>query len=415
MSAEIINVGDELLNGETVNTNAAYIAGKLQELGIELHYQSSVGDDSLKLQKIFKRALVRSSIIIITGGLGPTKDDITKNAVADVLGKKLVIHELTLTKIHTKLKELTSVIVSKSNEKVALYPEGAQILDNPIGTAPGIIISENETEIILLPGVPIELKAITEKSLIPYLARRKEKNFVVKHQILKTWGLPEAQIGEILEDIMGENKNPLVGLRADSTEGVKVSITARGGRVTIVQKLIEDVENIVKQKLGDYIYATGDSSMEKVVGMLLSLNKKTIAVAESVTGGLIAKKITDVPGSSNYFLSSMVTYCDESKVRDLKIPEALLKEHGAVSAQVAKAMALAIKNISSADIGLASTGIAGPSGGTSKKSLGLVFIALATETGCKVENYQFSGTRSMIRAKTAQTALDMVRRYLITI
>lgn len=413
MSAEIINVGDELLNGETVNTNASYLAEKIQELGIELYYQTSIGDDSLRLQKVLKKALTRSSIIIITGGLGSTKDDITKNVVADVFGKKLVIHELTLVKIHGKLKELTSAIISKNNDKVALYPEGAHILDNPIGTAPGIIISENGKKIILLPGIPSELKAITEKSVIPYLVRHKEKNHVIKHHILKVWGLPESQVGETLEDVMGENKNPLVGLCVDIEKGVKVSITARGGSVTIAQKLIEDMENTIKQKLGDYIYGTGDASMEKIVGMLLSINKKTIAVAESITGGLVAKKITDIPGSSNYFLSGMVTYSNESKIRDLKISEELIKEHGAVSEQVCKAMALAIKNISSADIGLATTGIAGPSGGTSNKSLGLAFIALATELGCKVEKHQFLGTRDVIRIKTAQTAFNMVRRHLI--
>jgi nicotinamide-nucleotide amidase len=262
--------------------------------------------------------------------------------------------------------------------------------------------------------VPIELKAIMEKSVIPYLNRYREKNFMIRHQILKVWGLPEAQVGEILEDIMGENKNPLVGLRVDSSEGVKICITARGGAPTIVQKLIEDMENIIKQKLGDYIYATGDTSMEKVVGMLLTLNKKTISVAESITGGLIAKKITDVPGSSRYFLSGMVNYSNESKIRDLKIPEELIKEYGTVSEQAVKAMALAIKNISSADIGLSTTGIAGPSGGTINKSLGLVYIGLATELGFQVEKHQFSGTREMIRAKTAQTALDMVRRHLIS-
>ena len=413
MPAEIINVGDELLNGETVNTNASYLAKKIQELGIELNYQTSVADDSIRLQKVLKRALSRSSIIIITGGLGPTKDDITKNVVAGVLGKQLVLHESTLAKIQSKLQNLTSTII-KSNNRVALYPDGAEILDNPIGTAPGLIISENEKKIILLPGVPSELKAITEKSVIPYLARHKEKNHVIKHQILKVWGMPESQVGEILEDIMGENKNPLVGLRVDVEDGVKVSITARGGSVTIAQKLIEDMENTIKQKLGDCIYGTGETSMEKIVGMLLSLNKKTIAVAESVTGGLVAKKITDVPGSSNYFLSSMVTYSNESKIRDLRIPEELIKEHGTVSEQVCKAMALAIKNISSADMGLATTGIAGPAGGVNEKSVGLTFIGLATELGCKVEKYLFSGTRDVIRIKTAQTALDMVRRCFLT-
>ncbi len=412
MPAEIINVGDELLNGETINTNAAYLAAKLQEFGIELNYQTSIGDDSIRLKKVLKRALSRSSVIIITGGLGPTKDDITKKVVADVLGKQLVSHEPTLSKIRNKLKDLTSSI-SKTNEKIALYPEGAQILDNPIGTAPGIIISENNKNVILLPGVPDELKAVTEKNMLSFFAENREKNHVIKHQILKVWGIPEAKVGEILEDIMGENKNPLVGLRANVEEGIKVSITARGGSGVIAQKLVEDMETTVKNKLGDNIYATGETSMEKVVGILLTLNKKTIAVAESITGGLISKKITDVPGSSNYFLSGIITYSNESKIKDLKIPEELIKEHGAVSEQVAKAMALAIKNSSSANIGLSTTGIAGPSGGTHNKSLGLVYVGFATEEEIKVEEYQFSGTRSMIRAKAAQTALDMVRRHLI--
>jgi nicotinamide-nucleotide amidase len=414
MSAEIINVGNELLNGETVNTNASYLAKKLQELGIDLQYQTSVADDSSRLKKIITQALTRSSIIIITGGLGPTKDDITKKVVAEVLERKIISHQPTLAKIKNTIQKLTSA-ASKINERVALYPEEAEILENPIGTAPGLIISKDEKIIILLPGVPRELKAITEKSVISRLSKYKEKNHIIKHQILKVWGLPEVKVAETIEDLMGENKNPLIGLRPDIEEGIKISITARGGSSKVVHKLIEDMESTIKQKFGDYIYATGEASMEKIVGMLLSINKKTIAVAESVTGGLVAKKITDIPGSSDYFLSAMVTYSNESKIRDLKIPEELIKENGAVSEKVCKAMALAIKNISSADIGLATTGIAGPSGGSSKKSVGLTFIGLAINNGCKVEEHQFSGTREMIRIKTALSALDMVRRYLITI
>lgn len=411
MSAEIINVGSELLSGETINTNAAYLAKKLQELGIDLQYQTSVADDSIKLKRVFNQALARSSIIIITGGLGPTKDDITKTVIADALNRKIVSHKPTLLKLQKKLQKLTSKI-SKIDDRVALYPEEAEILDNPVGNAPGLLIYEGDKTIILLPGVPRELKAIMDKSAVSYLTKHKEKNYVIKQQILKVWGLLEAKVAEIIEDLMGENKNPLIGLRI-SPEGIMVSITSKGGSPAVAQKRIEEAESEIKKRLGDNVYATGEASMEKIVGMLLSLNKKTIAVAESITGGLIAKKLTDIPGSSNYFLSGMITYSNESKIRDLKIPKELIKENGAVSEKICKAMALAIRKISSADIGLATTGIAGPSGGTKDKPVGLSFIGIADKKNCKVEKFSFSGTREVIRLKTALTALDMVRKYLI--
>jgi len=411
MSAEIITVGDELLTGEAVNTNAAYLAKKLQELGIDLCYQTSVGDDGLRLKKVFTQALSRSSIIVITGGLGPTKDDITKEVIAGVLERKMVVHKPTFMKIQNRLNK-GRMNVTKSIQKVALCPEGAEILDNPVGTAPGIILTEGEKKIILMPGVPGELKSIVEQQLAPYLMRFREKNYMVKQQILKVWGLPESKVGDLLEDLMGESRNPLVGLRT-KTDGIEISIIAKGGSPTSAGRLIERTEQKIKERLGDCVYATGDVSMEKVVGMLLSINKKTIAIAESITGGLISKKITDIPGSSQYFLEAVVSYSNDSKIRNLKVPQEVIKKHGAVSAQVCKAMATEIKSLSSADIGLATTGIAGPSGGTRTKPVGLTFIGLATENGYMVENYRFVGTRLTIRTRAAQAGLDMVRRYLI--
>ena len=410
MKAEIISIGDEILIGQVVNTNASWIGEQLTGIGIEVGRNIVIPDNREEILRALEDAGSRAELVIITGGIGPTKDDITKKVIASVLGRKMVSHKPTLIKIQKKLQKLTSQI-SKIDDRVALYPEGAEILDNPVGNAPGLIIHEENKIIMLLPGVPRELKAIMDKSAVSYLTKYKEKNYIVKQHILKTWGLPEAKIAEIIEDLMGENKNPLVGLRAN-IEGVKISIIAKGGNSAVAAKLIEDMENTIKQKLGDYIYATGETSMEKVVGMLLSINKKTISVAESITGGMITKKITDIPGSSGYFLSSMITYSNESKIRDLKIPADLIKENGAVSEQACKAMASSIRKISGSDIGLAATGIAGPSGGTSKKSVGLTFTGLAAGKECKVEKHQFSGTRAAIRIQTTQAALDMVRRQL---
>ena len=418
MAAEIINVADELLTGELLNTNASYLADKLQEYGIELCYQTSVVDDPDRLKKVLKEACSRSSIIIITG-LGHRVDDITKEMVATIVNKKMTLHKPTLKKLKKYLittdrsNPQKTPRLNKSTYKVAMYPEGSEVLENPVGITPGIVITKEDKKIILLPGERDELRSLVEGKLIPYLRRYKEKNLVVKRHILRTWGLGEPEMREALQDLMGENKNPLIRLRLKEEE-VEVSIVAKGGSFQFVEKLIEEVEEKIRERLGDHVYATGDISMEKVVGLLLTINKKTIAVAESVTGGLISKKITEIPGSSKYFLEGMITYSNDSKTRHLEVPKELIERYGSVSKEVCEAMAVGIRRLSSSDIGLATTGIAGPSGATKNKPVGITYIGLATEKGCEVEEHKFIGTRTMVRKKASQAALDMVRRYLIS-
>jgi len=370
-----------------------------------------VGDNSSKLRTVLLQALQRSSFIILSGGLGPTKDDLTKKVVAEALEKKMVIHKPTLASLK-KRYEKRGIALSKNNYSMAMCPPDAQVLPNPLGAAPGLIIPHKEKQIILLPGVPSELKAIVEDELIPYLLKQKEKNYVIKKQVLKVWGLPESAVGEQLEDLMEENQNPKVGLRA-KIEGIEISIVARAGTPLTAEQLIETTESEIRKRLGDDIYGTGDTTMEKVVGMLLSIKKKTVAIAESLTGGLISSLITNIPGSSNYFKEARITYSNESKVALLEIPEELIKKHGAVSKEVGEEMAKNIRRIAGTDIGLSATGIAGPGGGDSKKPVGLVFVGISTEEEVKVEKYQFMGTRAMAKKRTALATLDMLRRYLI--
>lgn len=410
MKAEIITIGSEIMLGEALDTNSAYLGKKLSSIGLEPIYQTSVGDDRKILSQVIKTALGRSNVIITTGGLGPTVDDVTKEVVATVLKRELILSKQILSQIKSHFQK-RRLRMPKRNRNQAFLPQGATVLDNRKGTAPGFIIEHSEGVLVSLPGPPPELKPMFENKVFPYL-KGKFGTAVTRTRLLKVVGLTESAVDEKLRDILKREDNLEIGLIAHLT-GVQIRITARGKKEGLLKELISQTEDRVRKCLDDYIFGVDEETLEKVVGVLLSLRCKTIGVAESCTGGLISHRLTDVPGSSRYFLESVVAYSNEAKVRILQVPPQTLKKFGAVSSQVAQAMAKGIRKISGADLGLAVTGIAGPEGATERKPVGLVYMALASHGPNCTEEHHFLGSREVIKEKASQAALDMVRKHLL--
>lgn len=426
--AEVITVGTELLLGQIVDTNFAYIASKLSEIGINLYFKSSVGDNEKRLQDVLRIALSRSNVIIITGGLGPTVDDITKSAVTKVLNKKLILDEKVLEKIKSFF-EKRKVKMPQNNVSQALIPVGAIVIDNENGTAPGLIIKTSDdvsslqkrygsidTEdkyVILLPGVPRELKPMMENSVLPFLKKTFSTEGVIKSRVLKVFGLGESMIDEKIGDLFRTLTNPTIALLASHTE-VKIRLTAKAKDIATANEMISKVEDEIRIRLKDNIFGADDETMEKVVAVLLSMKNLTISVAESCTGGLISNKLTDISGSSSYFKRGIIAYSNDAKVELLKVPEEAIKTFGAVSREVAEEMASGVRRLSKTDLGLSVTGIAGPTGGTLQKPVGLVYVAISSVERTLCKEFRFSGDRLKIKEQTAQSALDFLRRYLLT-
>ena len=410
MRAEIIATGSELLTGRTVDTNSLFLADELLDLGIETAFKSVVGDDEKDLEEVFRRALERAEVIIITGGLGPTEDDITRKVLARMLKKRLVLNEQAL-------KAIKAVFAARgreypaANDRQALIPSGARLLNNPVGIAPGFFLIEDSRFIAVLPGVPQEMRAMFTEGLRHELAAHCRGELFIQRKVLHTWGLSESKINELLEDLLKKG-SPVMGLTARET-GVTISILAKEGSRERALTLADRTEGEIRKRLGDAVYGVDGQTMEEIVGALLRQRKFTLAVAESCSGGLISGRITNTAGSSDYFERGVVTYSNESKTDFLGVPAELIASNGAVSREVAVAMASGIRERARANLGLAVTGIAGPGGGTPEKPVGLVFIGLATSDEVKTEELRFLGDRDQIRQRTVQAALDMVRKYLI--
>ncbi|MDH4161186.1 MAG: competence/damage-inducible protein A [Nitrospirota bacterium] len=410
MRAEIIATGSELLTGRTVDTNSLFLADGLLDLGIETAFKSVVGDDEKDMEEVFRRALDRAEVIVITGGLGPTEDDITRKVLARMLKKRLVLNEKAL-------KAIKDVFAARnreypaSNDRQALIPSGGRVLANPVGIAPGFFLIEEGRFIAVLPGVPQEMRTMFSESLRHELAAHCRSEVFIHRKVLHTWGIAESKVNEQLEDILKKGK-PVMGLTARET-GVDISILAKEGSRDRALTLADRTETEVRKRLGDAVYGMDSQAMEEVVGALLRHRKLTLSAAESCTGGLISSRITNTPGSSDYFERAVVTYSNASKTELLGVPAELIAAHGAVSREVAAAMATGIRERAKTSLGIAITGIAGPGGGTAEKPVGLVYLALATAEGVSVEERRFLGDRDQIRQRTAQAALDMVRRHLI--
>lgn len=410
MRAEILAVGTEILLGNIVNTNAQYIANRLAELGIEVYHQSVVGDNAERLMQAYDLAFKRADLVITTGGLGPTKDDLTKEVAFEYFGKKAVLHEELLKEIEDYFKKI-NMPMSENNKKQAFFPEDAIIMKNKNGTAPGCIIEEGNKILAVLPGPPREMKLMFEESLVPYL--KKFQDSVLVSKTLRVIGLGESNVAEIIDDILENSKNPTVAPYAKEGQ-VTLRITAKAENEEEGKKLIISVEKEIRERLGISVYGEGDITLEEVVGKILVENNLTIATAESCTGGLLGGAIINYPGISKVFKEGFITYSNEAKIKRLNVSEKTLKNFGAVSSETAAEMAKGAALSLGSDIGISTTGIAGPGGGTKEKPVGLVYVGLYIKGEVKTKELHLVGNRQRIRNMTVMRALDWLRRELIS-
>jgi nicotinamide-nucleotide amidase len=408
-NASIVSIGDELLNGSSVDTNSAYLSEKFLSIGIPVAMVRMVGDDCDAIVGALRAASDEAEIILTTGGLGPTDDDLTRRAVSEHCGKELKLDEASLADIEGFYAERGRQMPQR-NRMQAYIPEGAQALKNEIGTAPGIMVTDEGKMIFALPGVPAEMKRMFEQSVLPKLAELQGREVVAARK-LKCFGMGESNIAELLGSRMERGRNPLVNTTV--RDGViTVHIIARDEDMKRADLIAESEQGQITGILGDIVFAKEDITLAQAVGARLTELHKTLAVAESCTGGLVGKLLTDVPGSSNYFLCGWVTYSNEAKIRELGIDSELIEKSGAVSREVAAAMAAGARNNAGADYALGITGIAGPGGATADKNVGLVYISVAKTDAVSVERLAFSGDRDSIRKRAANTALDILRRNL---
>ena len=418
MDAEVIAVGTELLLGFVVNTDTVFLGRTLAGLGIGCYHQVTVGDSPERLEEAIRTALARADLVITCGGLGPTVDDVTLETVARATGRRLVLNRAALRRIRARFDRL-GIRMPKSNARQAHFPEGAVIFPNDSGTASGFILTlENKRgrvdpaplrHLVALPGPPKELIPMATRHLIPRL-RRMTGGAVILSRTLHLTGLTESEADAKVRDLLALEGAATVGIYAHPGQ-VDLRITARGGRAR-AKRLIAGVERRIRTRLGPFIYGADEETLESAVGSLLRRRRQTLAAAESCTGGLVSHRITEVPGSSDYFRGGVVAYANRLKEAPLGVPAALLKRHGAVSASVAEAMAAGVRRLAGSTLGISITGIAGPAGGSRKKPVGLVYIALATPRGARSQRFLFSGDRPTVKLKASQAALDWVRKYL---
>lgn len=410
MKAEIIAVGTELLLGQINNTNARYLSEKLAQLGIDVYWHVAVGDNEGRLREAIKTALGRSDLIIFCGGLGPTKDDLTKETVADILELPLVRSMEWEKRLQETFARLGRTM-TPNNLKQALLPEGARLLDNRHGTAPGIYIKWRDKILVLLPGPPRELEPMFETEVMPLL-RDKEGGVLILSRVLKVTGVGESALEEVLADLFERQSNPTIAPLAKVTE-VHLRLTAKAGSSAEANAMLDRLEEQVRGRLGQAVYGTGEETLADAVAKLLLQAGKTLAVAESCTGGLLSHLLTSVPGSSAYFLQGLITYSNQAKTDLLGIKPSLLREYGAVSEETARAMAEHVRHRAQSDYSLAVTGIAGPGGGSEEKPVGLVYIALGTGDGTHCKRFNLWGDRQTIKERAAAAALNMLRLHLL--
>jgi len=408
--AEIIAVGSELLTPFRSDTNSLWLTGRLNGVGIEVRQKTIVGDDDARLEEAIRDALKRSNVVVLTGGLGPTEDDITRKIAARALGRRLSLDDRVLEDIRAKFQHWGRKM-PEINARQAMVLEGAEVLDNPNGTAPGMYVEYDSRVVVLLPGPPREMRPMFETLVEPKLSA-KAGGLKVARRVLKVAGMGESAVDERIAPVYTQYKNPQTTILFNRSE-IEIHLTAQGKSEAEAELLLDGLAGQIEERLGDAVFAFRGESMEEVVGLRLGVNGFTLAVAESCTGGLIAERLTEVAGSSAYFMQGVVTYSNESKTRLLGVPAELIATRGAVSAEVAEAMAEGAKERAGTDFGLAVTGIAGPGGGTQEKPVGLVYIALADDAHTEHRRLMLPGDRHLIRWRASQAALDLLRRRLI--
>lgn len=407
MKIDIITCGTELLLGHSVDTNTQFLSKSLSRIGIDVFYHTTVGDNRDRLAAAIVESMERSDIVIVTGGLGPTIDDITMGTIANVANRDLVFNKKIFKSIQDYFKS-RKIKLPKSAIKQSLIPRDADYFINTVGTAPGLIVEHQDKKIIALPGPPRELGPMVNKDLMPYLKKLSKGSGILKSRTIKLIGMPEAAVNDKVEALLQKGGDTTMGIYTSLGE-VALRVTAKAKNEAAADKQIKRIENIIRKKFKDAIYGTDDQTLQDAVGHTLAKAKKTLAIAESCTGGHLSNLITNTSGSSGYFKMGIVAYSNDAKIKQLGIERAVIAKKGAVSKEVAKAMAENIKNISGADIGLGITGIAGPTGGSKKKPVGLVYIALSSKKKNLVKEFKFTGTREEIKLRTCQHALDLLR------
>ncbi|MEG1432815.1 competence/damage-inducible protein A [Eubacterium sp.] len=411
MNCEIICVGTELLTGDTLNTHATYLSKELSLLSFSVHYQTTIGDNPARLKEVLGEAVGRSEMIVVTGGLGPTQDDLTKETVADFFGLPMTRDEEEVAKL-TAFFEKRQMVMTENNLRQADIPVGAKKLPNPRGSAPGIMVDKNGVRVFLLPGPPHEMKGMFEDEVLPILEK------MMDHQVISRYynlgGIGESMVEDTLMDIIDRQDNPTIATYAKVGE-VLVRITASGKDEIEMNAILDKYEKVLVERLGQHIFTHSQDPLYIAVGKLLIEKEVTIATAESCTGGLISGKLAEVPGISKSLKMGLVTYSNEAKIQLLDVSSDTLAQYGAVSAQTAREMCENLARISGCDLTVSVTGIAGPGGGTAEKPVGLVYVGIHYLGETTIEECHFGGARTIIQTRVVNAALNLVRTHILKI
>jgi nicotinamide-nucleotide amidase len=410
LSAEIIAIGSELLTPDKTDTNSLWLTAKLNEIGIEVKLKTVVGDDETRLEETIKDALRRSDIVISTGGLGPTEDDITRKISARAVGRELVFKDELVLDLIDRFRRWGREM-PEINKRQAYIIDGAKVLPNPNGSAVGMLLEIENKFFIILPGPPRENQPMFLDFILPKL-REQAGEIFVKRRILRVAGMGESAVDELIAPVYTEYTNPQTTILFNRSE-IEIHLTAQCETESEADQLLEEVAAKIAEKLGNAVFAMNGETMEEIIGKLLTENEKTLSIAESCTGGLIAERLTEISGSSRYFIEGAVAYANEAKIRTLNVSPELIDKYGAVSAEVAEAMAKGMRERAQTDYAVSVTGIAGPTGGSEEKPVGLVFIGFSSEKETKSIRIVLPGDRYFIRWRASQAALDLLRRKML--
>jgi len=411
MKAEIISIGTELTSGQSLDTNCQWLSQRLAEMGILVGWHTTVADDLDDNVEAFRVASLRAELVLATGGLGPTQDDLTRDALAGLAGVQLILDPASLQHIEQMFARFRRSMPER-NRVQALLPQGAEAIPNANGTAPGIIMRLGECLFIAMPGVPSEMMAMFESKVKPRLEQLGIGGGVLVERRINCFGAGESAVEQKLLEFTDRGHVPQVGITvSDAT--ISLRILAHAATPSEAQKLIQPVEQIIRERLGLLVFGDGEEDLQHVVGRMLAARGLSVATAESVTGGLVAQRLSQIPGASNWLRGGVVSYTDEMKSEWLGVPPSLIKEHAAVSAEVAQAMAVGCRERFRADFAVSTTGLAGPDGGTLEKPVGLVFAGLAWEGGASCQSFNWAGTRGQIQSRTAKLALNQLRLHLL--
>jgi len=405
LKVEVITTGTELLLGEILNTNFTYLAQELNRRGFDVLYQTTVGDNPERMESVIQTAASRADIIITSGGLGPTRGDITKEIIAGFCGTELYMNLEVWNHIHNLLAR-RNICIASNNDKQALVPSGAVVLHNEIGTAPGLALEHGNKLFIMLPGPPVELKYVCEHELFPFLESRYPQNGIIKSRTLKLKDTGESNAAELLDDLIIHQTNPTIALYARHGD-ILIRLTAKASNETEADSLLSDMQQKTENIVGRFVYGYDNDTLPEVLGKELKSRQKTISFAESCTGGLASSLMTDVPGSSDYVKGSVISYTNEVKNQTLHVSKTILDKKGAVSEETALEMAKGAREVIGSDLAVSITGLAGPGGGTRKKPVGLVYIAVADESGEVCRRFIFSGSRIQIKNRAARAAFSL--------